>query len=76
MPVKYSTGPVLEGCEPLRVMINVCASALAAVDWAYAEASKESDMTVATTDFISVLSIQHEQSAAGAAAKLGCLNRR
>jgi hypothetical protein len=67
-PVKYSAGPFREGCEPLRVMVMVSASALAAtagasepeaapawLAWAHAEASRASDMTVAASRFISVL---------------------
>src|SRR5208283_4021163 len=67
-PVKYSAGPLPEGCEPLRVMLILCESsfeatrgapdpeaALALFAWTDAEASRKSDMTVAASSFISVL---------------------
>ena len=67
-PVKYAAGPFREGCEPLRVMVMVGASALAAsagvsepeaalarFAWVHADASRASDMTVAASRFISVL---------------------
>ena len=31
-PVKYSAGPLLEGCEPLRAMLIVCESRLEATE--------------------------------------------
>jgi hypothetical protein len=71
-PVKYSAGPLLDGCEPLRAMVSVCDSLLEAAEGAYdpdptlawfipthAEASRDSDMTVALSSFISVLSSRH-----------------
>jgi hypothetical protein len=66
-PVKLSTGPCREGCDPLRVMMIVCGSGPDAVGgaaapawfaWADAEASRASDMTVAASSFMFVLSIQ------------------
>src|SRR5258708_5818103 len=66
-PVKLSAGPLLEGCEPLRVMLIACESSVeatgpeAALPWFArmdAQASRESDITVAVSSFISVLPIQ------------------
>ena len=67
-PVKYSAGPLTEGCEPLRVMLIGWESSLDATGgapdpeaalawfaWVNAEASRKSDMTVAGSSFISVL---------------------
>jgi hypothetical protein len=67
-PVKDWPTPCLDGCEPLRVMVMVGASALAATAgvsepeaalarfaWVHADASRASDMTVAASRFISVL---------------------
>ena len=63
--MKFSAGPFPEGTEPLRVMLIVCESCIGAVwgtpdpsavpagfAWAEAEASRESDMTVAVSSFI------------------------
>jgi hypothetical protein len=70
-PVKVSAGPWREGCEPLRVILSVCEDSLEATErasepetalpwftWEHAEASRESDMTVTASSFISVLPIQ------------------
>ena len=67
-PVKYSAGPLLEGCEPLRVILIVFESPLEAAEgasdpeaapdwfvWANAEANRESDMIVIASSFIFVL---------------------
>jgi hypothetical protein len=64
-PVKFSAGPFREGTEPLRVILIVCESCIGAVwgapdpsavpagfAWAEAEASRESNMTVAANSFI------------------------
>jgi hypothetical protein len=59
---------LVEGWDPLRVMLIVCEFSLEAVgeapapettagwfDWANAEANSKNDMTVAASSFISVL---------------------
>ena len=64
-PVKYWADPLLEGCEPLRVMVIVCESSFdtdgrapdpveadASFAWAGAEASRKSDIAVAVSSFI------------------------
>jgi hypothetical protein len=68
VPVKYSAGPLPEGCEPIRVILIICEfslevtggardpeSAFAWLEGAKAEASRKSNMTVATRTFIYVL---------------------
>ena len=58
-PVKYSAGPLLEGCEPIRLIsifrIPSSDDTFAWSAWAVAKASRKSDMTVAASSFISVL---------------------
>ena len=62
-PVKFSACPCREGCEPLRAILIACESwadaevATASFVWADAEARRESVIAVATSSFISVLSI-------------------
>jgi hypothetical protein len=64
-PVKFSAGPWREACEPLRVILIVCESALEAIEgasepepalawcaWEHADASRESEMTVAASSVI------------------------
>jgi hypothetical protein len=64
MPVKYSAGPLLDGCEPFRVMTIFCVSFETAGSafeldgrdgssaWARADVSRKSDMAVAIDSFI------------------------
>jgi hypothetical protein len=62
VPVKYSAGPLLDGCEPFRVMTIFCGSfetVGAAFEpeerddsFACADVNRKSDMAVAINDFI------------------------
>src|SRR5437870_1711848 len=70
-PVKYSAGASWEGCEPPRMIFIVCESSLEAawgapdpeaipprLSLAQLKGSRESNMTISASSFISVLPIQ------------------
>ncbi|MBE9020853.1 hypothetical protein IQ272_32950 [Chroococcidiopsidales cyanobacterium LEGE 13417] len=57
-PVKFSAGPLVEGCEPFRLTSTVCAllldGACACSTGEKPEASREDDTIVIASSFISI----------------------